>query len=484
MKTKLKLTLVVPNLRWCEGDENTFWHFIPYNLCLLAAMVENDCEVEILDAYAKNLTPEGFTLALKESNPDVVGITVMMDQFAEAGHIAVNLAKSYNPKVTVIMGGVYVTVNPLTAMQDKQLDYAIIGEGEYVLKDLIRYFKGGKTIPDKGICFRKNGEIVNTGRAEFIEDLNSLPLPAYHLIDFRSYSKSAERKSVDSPSEFPYARIQTSRGCPQKCTFCQVMHISGRTFRPRSAENVLKEILWLKDKFNVKSLIFDDDNLYTHKKRAVAVFKGMIESGLVMPWVSISTAVFKLDEELIMLMRKSGCNYICVAIESGSKRVLKEVVKKPVNLERAKKLVEMARKAGIYVAANFIVGFPTETWDEIRQTVKFAEDLNADYIKLFAAMPLRNTQLWDMCEENDAFKEGFDSKNLRWSTGQIETKDFTADDLTILRAYEWDRINFSDAEKRKKTAQMMKISENELLKVRRRTLLNSQKNICRNATMT
>jgi len=403
-----------------------------------------------------------------------------MDQYGEAGHITTSLVKSLDTDILVIMGGVYVTTNAEIVMEDKNVDYAIVGEGEYVIQDLLGYLLKKNPLPDKGIYYRFNGNVINTGRADFIQDLDALPLPAYHLIDYRKYSFNASRRSVDSPSSYPYARIVSSRGCPHRCVFCQAKFISGQKFRSRSAENLLEEIAWLKKTYNVRSLIFDDDNLFANRKRAFKIFQGMIDQDLSMPWKAIATAVFMLDEELICVMRESGCQYICIAIESGCKRVLKEIIGKPVNYDHARKMVKIARKSGIYVAANFIVGFPTETWDEIRQTIRFAEELNVDYVKLFHAIPLRNTQLWDLCVKEDAFKKSFKQSEIRWNSGQIETENFSSNDLTILRAYEWDRINFCTSEKREKTAKMMNITEEELVEIRRKTLLSAHESISRN----
>ncbi len=467
----LRLTLIVPNFEWCDWDENTRWRFIPYNLCLLAAVLYNDADISIIDANESSLTSEDFTKKLSELCPDIVGITVLMDQYSKAGHHAAKLVKEFNSEIKTIMGGVYATMNPEKALHDTNIDFVVIGEGEFVLRELIKFIQYGGQFPERGVAYRKNGEIINTGHAAFINDLDTLPLPAYNLIDFHSYtSKLPRRKSVDMPSQLPYARILTSRGCPYGCVFCQVESISGKKFRVKSPDTILDEIQWMKNEYNIQSLIFDDDNLYTDIFRANKIFKGLIERDLIMPWVSISTAVFRLNEELIELMRKSGCEYINIAIESGNKRVLNEIIKKPVNFEHAKKMVKIARKAGIFVAANFIIGFPTEKWDEIRETVSFAEKINVDYVKIFAAMPLPQTRLWDLCKKENAFKKDYDSNNLRWSNGQIETKDFSARDLTILRAYEWDRINFSSPEKRNRIAQRMKISDEELLAIRRRTL--------------
>jgi anaerobic magnesium-protoporphyrin IX monomethyl ester cyclase len=469
---KPKVLLAVPNFRWSDWDAQTLWHFIPYNLCILAAMVKDICDVEILDAYKLDMDEEEFKAVVKERNPGLLGITVLMDQYASAGHTAARFAKSVNADIKVVIGGVYATTNPRLAIADSNIDFVVIGEGEYVFRELVLHFSDNKPLPKKGICYRSGEKIIDTGHSDFIRNLDDIALPAYNLIDFSAYTTSVHRKSVDSPRAYPYARLVTSRGCPYGCIFCQVESISGRVFRPRSADSVLNEISLLKKHYGVKSLIFDDDNLLFDKKRAKEIFKGMIKRGLAMPWLSIGLAVFKLDEELLTLMKASGCEYIAVAIESGTERVLKEIVKKPVDFEYAKKMIALARGKGIYVTANFIIGFPTETWDEIRQTIKFAEDIDVDYLKLFVALPLRNTRLWRFCEEKNAFKKGFDPNNMRWSTGQIATNDFSADDLTILRAYEWDRINFMDPKKRKRSAEMMGVTEQELCLIRKETIAN------------
>lgn len=474
---KLKVLLTVPNNRWTEGDESSFWHFVPYNLCLLASMIRDMCDVEILDANFEELSADEFKAKLKKIRPDVVGVTVLMDQFAPTGHRAAELVKEVSPQVQVIMGGVYATMNPMRAISDPNVDLCVLGEGEYVMQDLVRYYKGDGDLPEKGIIFEKDGKVENRGRADFIQDLDALPLPAYDLIDFPAYCRNVSRATVDAPPELPYAWLLTSRGCPMGCCFCQVESIQGKKNRMRSAESVLDELEWLKKEYGIRSFVFMDDNLYVSRKRLMAILNGMIERDLVMPWVSAGTAVFRLDEELLAKMKESGCQYICVAIESGTKRILKDVIKKPVEYDHAKKMVKLAREMGIYVGANFIVGFPTETWQEIRQSIQFAEELNADYIKLFHAIPLRHTRLWELCEKHNAFKENFDVGSLRWSDGQIASTEFSNNDLTVLRAYEWDRINFTDPDKLKRTADMMHISVEELNEIRRKTRENAHRNI-------
>lgn len=463
------LALCIPNLNWQSADTGVRWHVVPYALCLLAATVRDICDVTIVDANLENLSEETFESRLREGAYDVVGVSVMMDQFAAAGHKAVAAARRALPHTVTIMGGVYPTVSAEDALGDANLDFALCGEGEVELRNFLLHLWQGAPFPAKGISFRAPDGTLSVSRSELIRPLDALPLPAYDLVDFPRYTMNAPRKAVDGPVTFPYAHILTSRGCPQGCCFCQVKHISGNRFRPRSPENILKEIEWLKENWGIRSLIFDDDNIVTQRSRAVKLFSGMIERGLDLPWKAIAMAVFKLDEELIDLMARSGCRYFSVAIESGSPRILKEIIHKPIDHEYARRMIAHARSRGIFVAANFIVGFPTETWSEVRQTIEAAEMLNVDYAKIFSAIPLRHTALWDLCERTNSFKPGFSVEKISWNEGQIISPHFDPRELTILRAYEWDRINFATEEKRRRICEMMQISEGELEELRRET---------------
>jgi radical SAM superfamily enzyme YgiQ (UPF0313 family) len=482
IKSKKKVLFIMPNFHWIDEDVNALWDIIPWNLCQIASVIEDLCsEIKIIDAYKDNLSKEELAKQIKNYKPDMVGLTVLMDQYAGVASITTKIVKDVSKNIITVLGGVYAMANPKGAMKDKNLDYVVIGEGEYVFKQLIGFHSGVCDLPKRGICFRKKGtnELDNRGHAEFIKDLDALPRPAYHLIDFLSYcNKFNNRKTIDRPATYPYARIITSRGCPEKCSFCQVPSLQGSFFRWRSPDHICDEIEWLKKEYGIKSILWDDDNLLTNTKRAKSLFKKMIERGLAMRWVYSCTAVFRLDTELIDLMVESGCEYINVAIEAGSERVTRDIVLKPLDYEHAKKMVAYAQKKGLFVAANFIIGFPTETWEEIRETIDFAEEINVDYAKFFIAIPLRNTEMFDLAERTDSIiKDTYDGETLWTVGGAIKSDHWSADDLTILRAYEWDRINFSNPKKLKKIADRMAISVDELNSIRKRTLDNAKRTI-------
>lgn len=469
-----KIALVIPNFRWSKWEQKTLWDLFPYNLCLLAAMIEDKYKVEIIDANIDNMTTTEFSSLIQQMKPDVVGITMLTNEYANSAHIAARIVKQVDNSIIIVLGGVYATVSSEVAIMDDNIDYIVMGEGEYVFRDLLDYIYGGSESKPKNIVYKLNGEVSATPRGEAIENLDALPFPAYHKIDFMKYATHHLRESVDAPKPFPYARIITSRGCPMGCCFCEVQHIMGKKFRARSPDNIIDEIVWLKETYDIKSLIFEDDNLYLDKKRAKEILRKLIKKNLDLKLTAVNVPIFAADEELLGLLKAGGAQFVGLAIESGVERVLKEIIHKPVNLGYAKKLIEKIKELDMDVISNFIIGFPGETWDEIRQTIKFAEDIDVDYVKIFIATPLPKTELYRLAKEGGYLRDDFDFDKHCWSYGQIQTDEFTPGDLTILRAYEWDRINFSSPIKRKKIAEMMSVTEERLNQIRKYTLASAR----------
>ncbi len=464
-----KIVLCFPNLRWHKED-TTSWIVHPYNICMLAGMIKDEYEVAVIDANIDDLGEDEFIAAVEKETPYLVGISVLTDEFAPAGHIAAKLVKQINPGIFTVMGGVYVTSSPLKAIADSNVDYAVIGEGEYLFRELLGFLEEKNDFPNAGVAYRKNGREVIPDRAPFIQDLDALPYPDYDLVDYEKYASQPGRYSVDNPRDLPYARMFTSRGCPVGCIFCQVEKISGKYFRFRSAENVVSEMELLKEKYGIKAVLFDDDNFFISRKRAMAIFDLMLKQRLNLKWSAIAVPVFLLDENILDIMRESGCQFIDLAIESGSQRVLKDIIQKPVKLDNVVKIIDKAKALNIDVACNFIIGLPGETWEEIRQTLRFAEELNIDYAKIFIAHPLPGTKLEKMAIDQGVLVNK--EMEMSWKYGKIKTNEFTPQDLAILRAYEWDRINFNTPEKRKKISGMMRISEKKLEQIRRDTRLS------------
>ncbi len=465
-----KIILMYPNFKWDKWLGITKWSMHPYNLGLIASIIEKEYGVSIIDANMEDLEREEFLQVIKEKQPDVVGVSVITNEYANSGIEAARIVKQANPNIKVVIGGVSANSNPRPYIESPDVDYVVVGEGEYVFRDLCLFLDGKGSFPEKGVWYKKDGKIIDKGRTDMIQDLDALPLPAYHLVDFMKYATTIQRESIDMPRELPYARIRTSRGCPYSCCFCEVGSISGKNPRMRSLQNVAKEIEWLIEKYGIKSIIFDDDNLIIDKERSKDLFRMMIEKKYNLKWNAPGIAVYKLDEEIIKLMKDSGCQYLNIAIESGNERVLKDIIHKPLELKQAKEAIELIKKYDIDLCANFVVGFPGETWQEIRETIKFAEELDINYVKIYSATPFPNTELYKIVKNGGYLREDFDPNKHLWTDGWIKSSEFRPEDLRILRAYEWDRINFTDPKKRQKTARMMNITEERLNEIRRDTL--------------
>jgi len=456
--------LVYPNQRWLKEDLTTTWNLTPYTMCLLSAMIRDLVEVKIVDAQFYGLSREDFKKELEKFQPDLVGVSLLSSEYASIGDMAIADIKEVNKKTLIIAGGVHITTNYERVMQNKNIDYAMRGEGEYVLPALIKHLNGEGPAPTEGLVIRKSDGTLEVLPQAFVQDLDALPLPAYDMIDYKKYTMTVPRYGLDAPTVLPFARFPTTRGCPVGCTFCQVGTIAGTRIRMRSPANVMKELEYLKENYGIKFFMFEDDNAFFYKQRTMELLRLMVDSGLDMKWKATGVFLPTADEDMFKLMAASGCEMINVAIESGTERVLKKVIQKPLDLNLIPKKIALAQKHGLFVVTNFIIGLPSETWSEIRQSLKYAETCGADYVKIFNAIPLVGTKMYDMAKEGKYIVGDETTVDQRYSV--MRGSDYDPKDLNILRVYEWDRINFTDPIKRAKTAKMMNISEEELDRIR------------------
>ena len=383
--------------------------------------------------------------------------------------MAVQAIRQRQSDAIIIAGGVHATLEYMEVISDTNIDFVVRGNGEYVLRDLLRYLEGRqKDMPSVGLVFRDGDKVVTQDKA-VVEDMDALPMPNYGLVKMEDYVVRGPRNGPQHPPEFPFVRMVITRGCPVGCSFCQVEEISGKRVRSPSARKVVDELIYLRDTYGIKSFLIDDDNIVIKKVFFKDVLRQCIDRKLGLKFLINAFAIFKLDDEMLDLMKRAGCAGINIAIESGNQRVMNEIVLKPLELDRVKPLIEQVKNAGMFVISNFIIGFPGETWTEIRETIDFAEKSGSDYVKIFVAVPLKGTRLWDIAVDIEAISEGEGGARTDWRFSQITSEEWTAEDISILRAYEWDRINFATPEKRKRQTELWGISESEIQRIRKMT---------------
>jgi radical SAM superfamily enzyme YgiQ (UPF0313 family) len=375
----------------------------PLGLLNLGAVLEHDGHnVEILDYCMENVSREQLRNALMSS--DAVGMSIYTDQLTSAIYIS-RMIKDVNPDIPLIIGGPHcIFVKEHSLLDIPHADISVIGEGEHVIVDIVRYLEGRKKLSDiHGIFYRENNRIKKGKPLVVIEDLDSLYFPARHLVDKYDYGffpfGLQLKKKVTA--------MITSRGCPYNCRFCSRYGniIDGWGFRQRSAENILQECEEIDGKYG--SLLIVDDNFLVDKKRALRIFDGLIEMSLEIELFIEGVRVDSADKVLYQKMKKAGVKYLYFGLESGNQDVL-DFYNKKITLSQIKKAIKLSRKMNFITMGNFILGAPIEKKEHIERTIKFACSLPLDFVSFVPLAYMCGSQLWnEAVESNKISKDTF-----------------------------------------------------------------------------
>jgi anaerobic magnesium-protoporphyrin IX monomethyl ester cyclase len=293
--------------------------------------------------------------------------------------IVKNLCKG---KSLLVAGGPYITLDGVNFLQNNGVfDVGVIGEGESTIIDLCE----GKSLADiEGIIYRDSLDIKVNKRRQFLKNLDSLPFPNYDFFD-----------SMNGTIIGDY-HILTSRGCPYSCNYCSVGSIIGKQWRARSPKNVRNELIYAKEKYKIPRFQVVDDNFSFSMKRAKDICQLLIDEKIGLEWsCGNGVRADKLDEELLKLMKASGCKSISIGIESCSQEIFDKINKKE-KLETIFETISIAKKTGLQVTGSFIVGLPGSTYDLDRISLQRAKSLklNMGFANLFVPCP--GTTFWDM----------------------------------------------------------------------------------------
>ena len=361
----------------------------PLGLMYIASYIrqQRHDEVRILDTRLyKHRLKEVYAI-LRDFKPDIVGIGALTFEAPSLYQIA-HLVKQTG-KIPVVAGGPHATSVPREVMNNKDIDVAVIGEGEITFKELLDAWETGKDLNTvDGLVYRDNDGIrINKPRA-YIDNLDDLPFPAWDMAELKKYINIYSINGIRFRS---YMVLQTSRGCPFRCTYCH--NIFGKTFRARSAENVLAEMEMLINDYGIHDFIFLDDIPNLEKERIKAILQQMISRGWeTRLYFTNGVRADMLDDEVIHLMKQAGTIEIAVAVETVSPR-LQKMVKKNLNLEKVARMIDVCVDQGMFVTGFFMLGFPTETEAELRATVNFACKSRLHQALFFLVNPFGDTEL-------------------------------------------------------------------------------------------
>lgn len=368
----------------------------PLGIAHLASALERDGHVvRILDAPAQNLTARDCRAIMAEFRPDLVGITAMTPTFAGALEAA-GLARSIGAKV--IIGGVHTAIFPAETLASKDVDFVAVGEAEESLRNLCGMLAHGWT-PDgagiPGIGYRHQGRVV-LGEPVLVQNLDTLPPPAFHLLDMAAYNSII--------GFTPVTTAITTRGCPYKCSFC-FKTPSDKKFRMRSPVLVVDELAYLARRFGVRYVMFYDDVLTLSRPHVAAICEEILRRGLRIRWEA-PTRVNVVDRELLGLMARAGCHRLRFGVESGDPGV-QSLIEKRITVEQVRDAFRWAREAGIERFAYFILGYASETPATMRRTIDFSKELDADLAMFTAATPLPRTGLHALAVQQGLMPENY-----------------------------------------------------------------------------
>ncbi|HPB56928.1 MAG TPA: radical SAM protein [Bacteroidales bacterium] len=367
----MKVGLIFPNK---DRKDKTIHVGLGY-LASYARLEHPEIEFSLLDT---RVATKKETKKFYQTDFDLIGITVLSPVYYEVIEVF-NFIRTNKPDTPICLGGPYVTTIMEEVFEDTPADFAVYGEGEITFSQLLSHLKGKMPIEEiEGIMYQKDGAIVTNPPRDQIEDLDSIPYPAYDLFKMDRY---------------PMHRLVSSRGCPYKCVFCNSSSIWLGKWRKRDPEKVVDEIEYLIKNYKKKTVFFNDNSFNVDLKRVETFCHTILERNLKILW-STPVRVEIITSEIAQLMKKSGCYNVGIGIESANNSILENMQKKN-SIEAIQKGIRIFKDAGIEVLGQFVIGSPGDTYETVKESIEFAKNSELDFVMFYSILPFKGTAQWD-----------------------------------------------------------------------------------------
>jgi anaerobic magnesium-protoporphyrin IX monomethyl ester cyclase len=361
---------------------------IPFGaLCVATVMRKHGYPVMIFD---RNVEKRKFNETLSVFKPDIVGFSVLTGETIRDAIAMSKEVRAFNGDIAVVWGGVHPSLLPYQTIVSPYIDYVVVGEGENTFLELVRHLEKRtdvSTLP--GVCSRskKDGKPVYGGDRPFIADLDILPDPDWELLDISAYKK--------------YSILNTSRGCPYRCTFCYNQKFNKGRRADFSAPRIIGWMHYLKSHHGIGYFDFLEDNFTFNKKRLDKFLELMIHGNNQFTW-GCESRINGVSKELLIKMKQAGCVDLTFGVESGSPRIL-QFLKKNIEVGDVTRVIEWCHEIGIKTAINLMFGLPGETDEDVELSFSLIRKCKPFFVDAIIYRPFPGTELFDYCSEHDLF---------------------------------------------------------------------------------
>jgi anaerobic magnesium-protoporphyrin IX monomethyl ester cyclase len=402
---KKRILFVIPSYSHAVIDlHSSPVNVVPFGVLSLASYIEHYCpwvECEILDFNTESQeTAQQYALLKSKTmnfKPDIAGLSVMYNACKDQIAPFAKIIKDINPDTILITGGIMATNMPDEIFSESLLvDAVCFGEGEIPVRDLL-------CSNDPHLLFQEHPSWILNNKARnkkqpsqsFVINLDEIPPIHYSLVDGKKYTSQFRNKDGEDGLALP---IHSTRGCPFNCIFCCSAANHGRKIRSMSASRFLHDVEQMINEYKITRLSIDDDQFLFHRERAREILTGLASFGIEIEMANGLTVRF-IDDEMASLLKNAGLKIAVLAIESGSQRVLKEIIDKPLKLSEVSRAVKALRRQNLSIHSFFIIGFPGETAEDRKMTRDFIVSTGFDWNGIFIATPFPGSRLYDLCRE-------------------------------------------------------------------------------------
>jgi len=405
----------------------------PIGIAYLASyLLSNGIEVKLIDAYAEKIDTREILDRIKEEKPDFFGVSAVTPTINKAIEYC-NEIKKIDVNIKTILGGPHPSVFPEDILEKyKDIDFVLPGEAEISLCELIKAHANGADLEKiDGIAFRKGEEVIQSKSREFIQDLDSLPFPAWHLIPYEAYKMKIRKGTT--------LYMLGSRGCPFSCNYCAISSF-WKGQRRRTPKNIADEIEHFTNIYDIFTIVFFDPMFCLKREWVISICKEIIRRDFNRYQYIADGGIGFMDPEMLSWMKRANFKSIQYGLEFGSQKILNAANKK-IKVEDAIESVKMTKAAGINVSIAIMMGYPGETKKTVEESINLAKKLKPDHFGATNVIPYPGTKLFDYCKEND-----------------------------LLTSTNWDDYSFNFWEQKKHLIKLEHISDEDLLKLHKKAI--------------